>query len=174
MSAKEPRYSLDYDEVLEYIGQFGNFQKKIVFWMCLLQAAGGLAVVAFAFTGGFIQVISAFISHVLTGLEPKYRCRVPLCDTLPVGEYYGLTTKEGMELPAWYRNKTIGINDRCRVPIVKEKGGFCEEGGTFFSYDDGIACDIDDLVFERSIMRNTIIEEFQLLCGRWVCSKHEG
>ena len=54
MRPEDLRYSLDYDEVLEYIGQFGTFQKKIVFWMCLLQAAGGLAVVAFAFTGGLI------------------------------------------------------------------------------------------------------------------------
>ena len=166
MSTKDRRYSLEYDEVLQYIGQFGTFQKKIVFWMCLLQAAGGLAVVAFAFTGGFIQVSLALISRVLAGLEPKYRCRVPPCDTQSGGEYYGQTENERMELPAWYRNNTIGINDRCRVPIVKEKGGVCEEGGTFFSYDDVVSCDIDDLVIDRSIMRNTLIEEFQLLCGR--------
>ena len=166
MSAKDWRYSLDYDEVLDCIGQFGTFQKKIVFWMCLLQAAGGLAVVAFAFTGGLIQFILALISLVLAGLEPKYRCSVPPCDTQSGGEYYDKTANEGMELPVWYMNNTIGINYRCRVPIVKEKGGVCEEGGTFFSDDDVVSCDIDDLVIDRSIMRNTLIEEFQLLCGR--------
>ena len=51
MSAKERSLSLDYDEVLEYIGQFGTFQKKIFFWLWLVSAAGGLAVVVFAFTG---------------------------------------------------------------------------------------------------------------------------
>ena len=102
----------------------------------------------------------------MAGLEPRYRCRVPPCDTLPGAEYYGLITNESMELPPWYRNSTIGINDRCRVPIVKEMGGVCEEGGTSFSYDDVVSCDTDDLVIDRSIMRNTLIEEFQLLCGR--------
>ena len=45
------RVTLDYDEVLEYIGQFGRFQKKIFFWLSFISAAAGLAVVVFAFTG---------------------------------------------------------------------------------------------------------------------------
>ena len=48
------RVSLDYDEVLEYIGQFGTFQKKIFFWLSFISAAAGLAVVVFAFTGMII------------------------------------------------------------------------------------------------------------------------
>ena len=106
------------------------------------------------------------LTSVLLGLEPKYRCRVPPCDTQSGAEYFDKTANEGAELPAWYRNNTIAINDRCRVPIVKEMGGVCEEGGSFFIYDDNITCDITDLVIDRSIMRNTLIEEFQLLCGR--------
>ena len=51
MSSKEPRDVLNYDEVLEYIGQFGTFQRKIFFLLWLVSAAGGLAVVVFAFTG---------------------------------------------------------------------------------------------------------------------------
>ena len=115
---------------------------------------------AFKFTGGLIQVILASISLVLAGLGPKYRYRVPPCDTQSGGEYFGKTANESMELPAWYRNNSIGINDRCRVPIVKEEGGVCKEVGTFFSYDDVVTCDIDGLVIDRSIMMNTIIEEF--------------
>ena len=48
------RVPLDYDEVLEYIGQFGTFQKKIFFWLSFISAAAGLAVVVFAFTGKII------------------------------------------------------------------------------------------------------------------------
>ena len=48
------RVPLDYDEVLEYIGQFGTFQKKIFFWLSFISAAAGLAVVVFAFTGMII------------------------------------------------------------------------------------------------------------------------
>ena len=51
MSSKEGSLALNYDEVLEYIGQFGTFQRKIFFLLWLVSAAGGLAVVVFAFTG---------------------------------------------------------------------------------------------------------------------------
>ena len=42
---------LDYDKVLDHIGQFGAFQRKIFLWLSFISAAAGLAVVAFAFTG---------------------------------------------------------------------------------------------------------------------------
>ena len=50
MSPKENQ-DLNYDEVLEYIGQFGTFQSKIFFLLWLVSAASGLAVVVIAFTG---------------------------------------------------------------------------------------------------------------------------
>merc|ERR1719431_1630426 len=68
-----------------------------------------------------------------------------------------------MKLPSWYRNETIDLKDRCRVPDVGKSEGVCEEGGTAFMGDR--TCGVEDLVFDRSIMRSTLIEEFQLLCG---------
>eukprot|EP00090_Calanus_glacialis_P003552 TRINITY_DN1261_c0_g1_i5.p1 TRINITY_DN1261_c0_g1~~TRINITY_DN1261_c0_g1_i5.p1 ORF type:complete len:603 (-),score=150.76 TRINITY_DN1261_c0_g1_i5:95-1903(-) len=158
MSSKEPNLALNYDEVLEYIGQFGTFQRKIFFLLWLVSAAGGLAVVVFAFTG----------------LEPKYRCRVSPCEAGSSTEYYATPVCDEADgecdqvkkLPTWYRNNTIGINDRCKVPVVTESGGVCEEGGAVFTDDDGAMCGVEDLVFDRSIMRSTLIEEYQLLCGR--------
>ena len=51
MKSAEENIDINYDEVLEYIGQFGSFQKKIFFLLWLISAASGLAVVVFAFTG---------------------------------------------------------------------------------------------------------------------------
>ena len=51
ISSNEGSLALNYDEVLEYIGQFGTFQRKIFFLLWLVSAASGLAVVVFAFTG---------------------------------------------------------------------------------------------------------------------------
>merc|ERR1719431_1478914 len=68
-----------------------------------------------------------------------------------------------MKLPSWYRNETIDLKDRCRVPDVGKSEGVCEEGGFAFMGDK--SCGVEDLVFDRSIMRSTLIEEFQLLCG---------
>ena len=42
---------LNYDEVLEYIGQFGTFQRRIAFLLCFVALATGIAVVVFAFAG---------------------------------------------------------------------------------------------------------------------------
>ena len=58
MSSKEPKLALNYDEVLEYIGQFGTFQRKIFFLLWLVSAAGGLAVVVFAFTGMLLVLLA--------------------------------------------------------------------------------------------------------------------
>ena len=49
------KVGLDYDEVLDYIGQFGWFQIKIFFWLSFASAAAGLAVVVFVFTGKIIK-----------------------------------------------------------------------------------------------------------------------
>ena len=51
MSPTDRSSELNYDEVLEYIGQFGPFQKRIFFLLWLVSAAGGIAVMVFAFTG---------------------------------------------------------------------------------------------------------------------------
>ena len=51
MSPTDRSSELNYDEVLEYIGQFGSFQKRIFFLLWLVSAAGGIAVMVFAFTG---------------------------------------------------------------------------------------------------------------------------
>ena len=49
--SEHKKVGLNYDEVLEYIGQFGTFQRKVFLWMSLFSAAAGLAVVVFVFTG---------------------------------------------------------------------------------------------------------------------------
>ena len=63
MSSKEPKLALNYDEVLEYVGQFGTFQRKIFFLLWLVSAAGGLAVVVFAFTGMLLVLLASTLTY---------------------------------------------------------------------------------------------------------------
>ena len=74
---------LDYDEVLSYIGQFGGFQRRIFLLLSLVSAAGGLAVVVFAFTGTYFMspLKCPMVSIPMPGYTPKYRCRVPQCES---------------------------------------------------------------------------------------------
>ena len=90
---------LDYDEVLEYIGQFGHFQRKIFLWLSLATTAAGLAVVGFAFTG----------------FEPKYRCRVAQCED-PTSKYFTTDLEGNVKLPSFYANQSIELKDRCKIP----------------------------------------------------------
>ena len=90
---------LDYDEVLDYIGQFGPFQRKIFLWLSLVSAAAGLAVVVFAFTG----------------FEPKYRCRLTQCED-PASKYFTADQEGNLKLPSFYANNSIQLKDRCKIP----------------------------------------------------------
>ena len=46
MGGRDPQKAgLNYDEVMDYIGQFGRFQRRIFLWLSLVSGAAGLAVV---------------------------------------------------------------------------------------------------------------------------------
>ena len=63
--SEHKKVGLNYDEVLEYIGQFGTFQRKVFLWMSLFSAAAGLAVVVFVFTG---QLLAPWRGRVLSSV----------------------------------------------------------------------------------------------------------
>eukprot|EP00092_Neocalanus_flemingeri_P000308 GFUD01000330.1.p1 GENE.GFUD01000330.1~~GFUD01000330.1.p1 ORF type:complete len:587 (-),score=99.35 GFUD01000330.1:144-1904(-) len=158
--------NFDYDLVLNHIGQFGSFQKKILFFLSFVSAAGGLAVVVFAFTG----------------FEPNYRCRVPACESGPHLTYYEENTynyssdDQNLDLPVWYGGKTIERRDRCRNLVVERENivdGIClseTNGSVWVQEREGeetpSTCGPEDLVFDRSLMLSTVVEEFELVCDR--------
>lgn len=163
MSPTDRTSELNYDEVLEYIGQFGSFQRRIFFLLWFVSAAGGIAVMVFAFTG----------------LEPNYRCRVDECEGVN-SSYYGASTcttdnndcLSKQRLPSWYKESSIVPNDRCRrreAATGLTKHEMCGEDGTkFVDAEEGVEeqCGYEELVFDRTIMTNTLIEEYHLVCDR--------
>ena len=117
------RKELDYDEVLRYIGQFGTFQV----FLAHQDSAGNnlrttmlpetdlflaLACVCWRWTGCDGLCFHRYVSYTYfsphndsvyvlrTGLEPRYRCRVPECE-LPNSNNYTQAGREGL-LPSWY------------------------------------------------------------------------
>jgi len=141
MTQKNDVSELNFDEVLDYIGQFGRFQKRTFFLLCLVAAAGGIAVMVFAFTG----------------LEPNYRCRVAECD-MPNATYHD-SLQSNQALPSWYPESSIAPTERCRKMTVTSSCANPSQPGEE-------ECEFEDLIFDRTVMTTTLIEEYQLVCGR--------
>ena len=97
MGGRDPqKLGLNYDEVMDYIGQFGRFQRRIFLWLSLVSGAAGLAVVVFAFTA----------------FTPSYRCRAPDCDQAETSDYSAFTQFLAVE--------NVELADRCKMPVFEK------------------------------------------------------
>jgi len=147
-SKKDSSSTLDYDEVLAHIGQFGRFQWKIFFLLSLVSATSGLAVVVFVFTG----------------LTPKYRCRVPECEPAN-SSYYD---EEGSSsLPGWY-SSPLTLEQRCQLPQVslRDNGGGCQANSAIFPGGESAQlCEVEDLLVDHTVVASSLVEEFTFLCS---------
>ena len=127
--SEHKKVGLNYDEVLEYIGQFGTFQRKVFLWMSLFSAAAGLAVVVFVFTGQLLapwrgRLLSPASAMQCSGFVPRYRCSVPACGETPDTGYYDTGPGGDLALPSFYGVETIQLAERCRKPAVPRFGYF--------------------------------------------------
>ena len=65
MGKKSNNAIVNYDTILDHIGQFGPWQQRIHFLLWLTSAAGGLAVVVYSFTA----------------FKTPYICKPPRCES---------------------------------------------------------------------------------------------
>ena len=134
LKAREKAAGLDYDEILDYIGQFGPFQRRIFLWLSLVTTAAGIAVVVFAFTG----------------FEPKYRCRVAECED-PASKYFATDQEGNLNLPSFYTNESIELKDRCKIP--RRRFSICivrERSILILSRNEGDDCEDSSFFIESS------------------------
>ena len=82
MGDKNPSSVKSYDDVLDYIGQFGPWQVRIFFYLWLTSAAGGLAVVVYTFTA----------------FSTPYQCEISQCQTKYNGSHW-ITLDQGKAIP---------------------------------------------------------------------------
>ena len=100
---------------------------------------------------------------ICAGLKPNYRCRVPDCDLGDSTYSHGVLAPDGSAgLPSFYNVSSMALGDRCRRPLVSTTTS-CENSSVTFGEEE---CAFKDLIFDRSVMRTTIVEEYQLVCGR--------
>lgn len=139
--------ALDFDDILDQIGEFGRFQRRNYLLICLP--------VLFAAANS--------LSYVFTAGSPTYRCQVPVCDSLDQPDYGadwvsaavpGSWNKKGIFTPAtceryvanlssvnsWQEDWCLAVNfttetERCQkfvygsseLTIVQQWGLQCQE-----------------------------------------------
>ena len=115
MKEKKAEIGLNYDSVLEYLGQFGCFQRRMFLCMCLVSFLTGPPTVIFAFTGESGLVREVVYISMFEGYELGYRCPVTSCGETSQSKYSSNET-EAASLPPFYEENFIQLADRCKVP----------------------------------------------------------
>ena len=88
---------LDYDELVEEIGEFGLFQKIVCLLLWFPAAAGGIHVLMYSFTG----------------LEPgSFRCDIPGCNSTDYGGY--IPEKDEIKKSCSYYEAKAGDDGMCQ------------------------------------------------------------
>ncbi|KNC32287.1 Organic cation transporter protein [Lucilia cuprina] len=137
---------MDFDQVLEEIGEFGRYQKTNYLLICLP--------VMFAAANS--------LSYVFTAGSPAYRCLIPQCDDLQQQELY----------PHWLANATPGSYDkngvftpescyRYRVNDSASTNSYGHECPRDMFYSD-LKERCFDWVFDAE--ERTIVQEWDLTC----------
>ncbi|XP_043199199.1 organic cation transporter protein-like isoform X1 [Amphibalanus amphitrite] len=134
---------LDVDGILEEIGGWGLYQKRMYLILCLPSIVAGAAVVSLSWTGYVME----------------HRCLVPSCENATSATYnawfLNFTTPRDADQtdPAfpWSECQTFqsSVKGQCNASAFDEEK---TEGCTQWVYD-------------KSIMENTIVSEFDLSCG---------
>lgn len=143
----DPRTVMNYDDILEELGEFGPWHIFMLALLWLPPMASGIFVLTYSFTG----------------LEPQaYRCLIPDCDYSHDYEY-GLYPPE--LLHPWDNDKED--YDYCQyfnVTTKAEPGEMCTN--TSFS-EELIQCIPSDteMLYKRFEFEETVVTQFDLVCG---------
>nr|KAG5698213.1 hypothetical protein BaRGS_030576 [Batillaria attramentaria] len=133
---------MKFDDVLREIGEFGLYQKRLMFLLCVTTCS----------------VIMQNISPVFTIKIPKHRCKIP---TYP-NDTYELQSADHASLV----NETIPLRNgeysECTLYDVMESDG--TENRT------ERAC--NDWVFDKSVFTATLVTELNLVCQRKMYRSH--
>ena len=102
---------LNYDEVLEYIGQFGTFQRRIAFLLCFVALATGIAVVVFAFAG---ESKKCCVPVTIVSIRHGHQASSLPTDAMFLSVKTTTAVDESHKLPSFYREDKIELSNRCQ------------------------------------------------------------
>lgn len=138
---------MEFDEILKHIGQCGQWQIRIHFWMWLASAASGLAVVVYTFTA----------------FDVGYRCINPYCEN-PMSAIYNDTNLDETLSACEYQRFQKQILPPPRVPNEQH----CQDYHRLYAEQpDNIVelqCSHDALVFDQSMVTSSLIQDYGFTC----------
>ncbi|XP_076033896.1 organic cation transporter protein-like isoform X2 [Oratosquilla oratoria] len=132
--------TVNIDSILQVIGEFGPYQKKVYFLLCI----------------PVIFVGAANLAYVFIAAEPNYRCFVDGCDTKETAVYY--EPYLNFSIP-WDKDHQRYAQCR-RYKHESDKG--CQD--KYFT-NKTEACSRDNLVYDNSTYVSTLVTEFNLTCS---------
>ena len=155
--------SIDYDEILCHVGQFGPWQRKIFFLLWLTSAASGLSLVVFSFTA----------------FNLGHRCPISYCDgpnglvindTSKLDSYsqceYFTVGKETLECFVCFALKRLFILD-----FLFENASIdnCNQYINTLA-DDSVNktkafCGYENLIWDYSVVSSSIVKDYDFTCG---------
>ncbi len=148
--------SVDYDNILKYIGQFGTWQKRIHFLLWLTSAASGLVVVVYSFTA----------------FNLPYRCRNPYCENEEgVNILYDNLT--GLIKRPEAKCQYFGVPelDTLSPPTISSSDEVtCSK--YLVALDDpdvikeNVTCSKADLIFDTSLVASSIVQDYGFVCDQ--------
>ncbi|CAJ1073290.1 organic cation transporter 2 [Xyrichtys novacula] len=144
------------NRLIEHIGDFGPFQKKIVI-------LGSLPLVIFAFV---------LVGVVFLGYTPDHWCRIPESERLQ--EECGWTDLEMREVTVPRSDKTGSFSQCKRFDVdLKESPNKCDDLNLALTSNKTVLVHCDSgWVFEKS--HRTIVSEFSLVCERsWLADLNQ-
>jgi len=137
---------VDYDTVLDDIGQLGPWQRKLFILLWIPSAMSAMAVFMYDFT--------AYI--------PNHRCKVDLCDT------------ENTIFDEPFVNFTIPwdtkLEDFSQCKMYKAEVGSTEcKRENFHPTDPQIESSCQDWVFDHKLIKSSAVEDYEMVCpgNRW-------
>jgi len=133
--------AVDYDNVLEEIGQLGPWQRKLFALLWIPSAMSAMAVFMYDFT--------AFI--------PEHRCLVPLCDTA------------NSSIDESFVNFTIpwdnDLDDFSQCKMYKEADGSSECEISSFPTNPSGQSSCTEWVFDHHLIQSSAVEDFEMVCS---------
>ena len=133
--------AVDYDGVLEEIGQLGPWQKRLFLLLWIPSAMSAMAVFMYDFT--------AFV--------PKHRCLVDLCDS------------ESSCYDEPFVNFTIPWDDdlegfsQCKMYNANSSSTKCESAS--FQTNPQVKSSCSAWVFDHSLISSSAVEDFEMVCS---------